>query len=87
MDEKGLNIRIQQEKGDQNDEVSILGYEKVKKMQGSVIEDFFLILCKWKLLNVEISLFLENFVHYQFRFYLRETIQVESIVKCSTLEH
>ena len=36
----GLDIRNQQEKSYQNDELLFLGFEKVKKMQASVIEYF-----------------------------------------------
>ena len=35
-----LDIRNQQEKNYQNDELFFLGFEKVKKMQASVIKNF-----------------------------------------------
>ena len=35
----GLDIRNQQEKSYQNDELFFSGFEKVKKMQASVIND------------------------------------------------
>ena len=38
LGKKGLNIRIQQEKCYQNEELFLLGFEKVIKMQSSVID-------------------------------------------------
>ena len=38
LGEIGLHIRIQQEKSYQNDELVFLGFEKVLKMQVSVID-------------------------------------------------
>ena len=39
LGKNGLHIRIQQEKSYQNDELFFLGFEKVLKMQASVIEN------------------------------------------------
>ena len=39
MGKNGLHIRIQQEKSYQNDELLFLGFEKVLKMQASVIDN------------------------------------------------